>query len=314
MCEVRKNVALRRVARAGLIVLVALGWLAVPAQRAEAQAVNAGSLGFAGGGFFFGSEFQATRFESRLMPDDARWSQRVLGGVLITVTRTGGADGRVLVDYATQDGTATNGVDYEFRSGTLVFDDFQASARFVVPVIERAPTNINLKTFNVVLSNPRPDPAEESRNPGLIVPTLANSSATVTIREILGTNFNGGTNFSIERARYFVDESPRANSPFPDAFVVFDIILPASGPGEVDYRIRTGLFRSDGTLSAGSDTAHAGTRFIPAPIFTDGTTNFIDPADYIGGTTRVTFGNNDTRISVTNFILSEIGRASWRAR
>lgn len=301
MCEVRKNVLLWSAVRAGLIALGLLGWLAASAHRAGAQAVSAGSLGFANG-----TGYQATRFESKLIPDDARWSQRVVPGTWITVTRTGGTDGRILVDYQTQDGTATNGLDYVSTSGTLTFDDFQTSARFFVPIIQSAPTNETSKTFNLVLANPRPDPAEEAHNPGLLVPSLAGSSTTVTIREILGTNFNGGTNFSIEKARYFVDETPRDGSPFANAFVVVDVILPAGGPGEVDYRLFNGLERfTFGGVSAGSDDAHAGTRSIPAPLFTDGMTNSIDPGDYIGGTTRLQFGNNQTRVSVTNFIQSD---------
>src|SRR5262245_59824826 len=57
-------------------------------------------------------------------------------GARVTVTRTNGASGRVLIDYTTTPGSATPGNDYTTRSGTLFFDDFQMSASFVVPIID----------------------------------------------------------------------------------------------------------------------------------------------------------------------------------
>ena len=62
-------------------------------------------------------------------------------GVLVTVTRTAGSSGRVMVDYATTsltsvgiDVPAVGGVDYQPVSGTLVFDDFEMSKTILVPI------------------------------------------------------------------------------------------------------------------------------------------------------------------------------------
>ena len=41
----------------------------------------------------------------------------------IEVTREGGTGGEVSIDYATSDGTAIAGLDYEAQNGTLVFGD-----------------------------------------------------------------------------------------------------------------------------------------------------------------------------------------------
>src|SRR5580765_3093738 len=42
-------------------------------------------------------------------------------GARVTVTRTNGASGKVLIDYTTTPGSAAPGTDYQTRSGTLVF-------------------------------------------------------------------------------------------------------------------------------------------------------------------------------------------------
>ncbi|HEX7317620.1 MAG TPA: Calx-beta domain-containing protein [Pyrinomonadaceae bacterium] len=56
------------------------------------------------------------------------------GAVTITVTRTGGSDGAVNVNYGTWDGTATAGADYQTASGTLSFADGETSKTFSVTV------------------------------------------------------------------------------------------------------------------------------------------------------------------------------------
>ncbi|HEX5035668.1 MAG TPA: Calx-beta domain-containing protein [bacterium] len=60
------------------------------------------------------------------------------GHVTITVTRTGGSDGAVSVDYATGDGTATDGGDYTGASGTLNFADGETSKTFEIPLLNDA--------------------------------------------------------------------------------------------------------------------------------------------------------------------------------
>ncbi|OQW95780.1 MAG: hypothetical protein BWK77_06885, partial [Verrucomicrobia bacterium A1] len=53
---------------------------------------------------------------------------------VIAVTRAGGNDGSVTVDYSTSDGTAVAGVDYQSATGVLVLADGVASKTFQVPI------------------------------------------------------------------------------------------------------------------------------------------------------------------------------------
>ena len=114
-------------------------------------------------------------------------------GVLVTVTRIGGAVGRVLVDYQTADVTAVAGVDYFPVSGTLVFDDFEMSKSIWVEILPSPPPNpfrpipvdpATVETqmhrdFAVLLSNPRRAAAE---SPDVSDPRTDDAFATSLVR------------------------------------------------------------------------------------------------------------------------------------
>lgn len=72
--------------------------------------------------------------------------------VTFTVTRSGGADGVVTVNYATVNGTALAASDYQTTSGTLVFGDGQITANFAVSVLNDSIYE-GSETFSIALSN-----------------------------------------------------------------------------------------------------------------------------------------------------------------
>ncbi|MGB3190734.1 MAG: Calx-beta domain-containing protein [Limnoraphis sp.] len=70
----------------------------------------------------------------------------------ITVNRTGGTDGIVTVNYATNDNTAIAGNDYTTTSGTLTFADTETTQSLTVPILEDTTVEGN-ELFDLVLSN-----------------------------------------------------------------------------------------------------------------------------------------------------------------
>jgi uncharacterized repeat protein (TIGR01451 family)/uncharacterized delta-60 repeat protein len=183
-------------------------------------------------------------------------------GARVTVTRTNGASGRVLIDYTTTPGTASPGADYLTRSGTLVFDDFQMSASIVVPIVDDFRTPNASRQFAVNLSNVRLDPAETA---AIDPPTIAASSATVVIRD-LDTDATGTFApfiFNFEKAEYRVVEGSG----------VVTVFVRRTGTSNVTASVDISTLAGGLPLQAGSDYAAT-------------------PADFISTSTNLTFAGN----------------------
>lgn len=75
------------------------------------------------------------------------------GSVTVTLTRTQGDVGIVSVDYALADGSATAGLDYTTSTGTLILQDKQTTATFVIPILDDTLAEGD-ETINMTLSNP----------------------------------------------------------------------------------------------------------------------------------------------------------------
>ena len=75
------------------------------------------------------------------------------GTVTLTVQRTNETNTAVSVDYATADGTATNGFKYAATNGNLAFGAGETNQTFVVPILNNGFVE-GTKTFTVTLSSP----------------------------------------------------------------------------------------------------------------------------------------------------------------
>ncbi len=72
----------------------------------------------------------------------------------ITVTRTGGSDGAVSIDYAASDGTAGQPLDYLPTSGTLNWADGDSASKTFTVTIQNDTVFEGNETVNLALSNP----------------------------------------------------------------------------------------------------------------------------------------------------------------
>ena len=75
------------------------------------------------------------------------------GSLLLNVRRTGWLASTISVDFASADGSATNGSKYTAVSGTLVFGPYETNKTIVVPILNEGFVE-GRKSFTVRLSNP----------------------------------------------------------------------------------------------------------------------------------------------------------------
>lgn len=153
------------------------------------------------------------------------------GTATITVSRTGGSDTAVSVDYATSNGTATAGSDYTTESGTLSWSDGDSADKsFTVTVTDDASYELD-ETINLTLSN-------------VSGATLGTSSATLTITD----NDAVPGSLALSSATYTVAESGGTAT------------ITVSRTGGSDGAVSVDYATLDDTASAGSDyTAASGT-------------------------------------------------------
>jgi uncharacterized repeat protein (TIGR02543 family) len=98
------------------------------------------------------------------------------GSAAITVTRTGGSDGAVTVDYTTGDGTALAGLDYTATSGTLVFNNGETVKAIEITILA---DNLNEgdETVSLILTNPTGGASLGSR--GIAALTITDTTVNI---------------------------------------------------------------------------------------------------------------------------------------
>jgi hypothetical protein len=125
------------------------------------------------------------------------------GGMLtVTVDRVGGSAGAVSVDFNTQAGTATDGLDYTGTAGTLSWVDGDAVAQDINVTILDDLTYEGDEDFAIILTNPSGAPLIALGTPSVAVATIledepapnvapvANDDTTEIQRGTTLTNYN----------------------------------------------------------------------------------------------------------------------------
>lgn len=106
------------------------------------------------------------------------------GTATIAVERTGVTTGATSVSYATSDGTAVAGVDYDATSGTLQFAAGETEKTFTVPIIDDTDDEPD-ETVNLSLSAPAPGPGARLGTPSTAVLTILDNDDDVIIPTVV---------------------------------------------------------------------------------------------------------------------------------
>lgn len=190
---------------------------------------------------------------------------RDLIGVVVTVRRTGGFRGRMLVDYVLADNTARAGIEYgNVTNSALVpvtgqvgFDDWQMSTNFVVPIIPATSTigravaislvtHTNNTFFSIFITNVMADPTPVNgiTESTTLQPTFTITPQTVGILNIDNT-FLGNTNGIVSMTRSLVRVSEQGRSASID-------ILRDGGDTTLPMTVKYGLSATLAELPTGA--------------------------------------------------------------
>jgi streptogramin lyase len=170
--------------------------------------------------------------------------------VTLTVRRVGGTNGELTVNYATTDGTATDGSDYVGATGTLTWADGDSSDKtLTVTIIDDSLSEGN-ETFTVTLSDPVSGESLDNAtvsitdNDATLV-TLVDFSATALETEIL---LEWQSAFELDNAGFHIWRATGEGWKYGDYSTVTritDRLIPAQGNSipysYIDSNVESGL-------------------------------------------------------------------------
>jgi hypothetical protein len=117
----------------------------------------------------------------------------------ITVTRTVSSSGAATIHYATSDGTATTGADYNSASGDLSFANGETSKTFIVNIINDTDVEPD-ETVTLTLSNPSAGAVLGTPNPATLTIVDNDGAAASNIIVVLPTALHGWSAFNDQTA------------------------------------------------------------------------------------------------------------------
>jgi hypothetical protein len=166
------------------------------------------------------------------------------GTLTISVTRTGGSDGAVTVNYATSNGTAKSGTDYTAINGTLSWADGDSASKTFAVAISNATAFSGSRTFTIKLS---------SVTGGAALGSPVSATATITGGGTAGSLALSASSYSVSQAAGTLTVSVARASGSAGAVTVAYATANGTATAGTDYTAKSG------TLSWASGDAAAKT-------------------------------------------------------
>jgi surface-anchored protein len=223
------------------------------------------------------------------------------GTASIDVVRVGGSDGRIAVDYATSNGTATTGSDYTSASGTLEFLDGETRRTITVPILEDISAEGD-ENFNLTLSAPTPTNLNEyirdvELDANGLIGTIGSAVVTIVDNDIPPTISNVAN-----------QTTPEDVAKTGIAFTVGDDTTPAGSLTVTATSSNTTLV-PNGNIVLGGSGANRTVSITPASNQFGSTTITLTVTDEIGLTATDTFTLTVTSVNDVPTI-SDVGNQS----
>jgi hypothetical protein len=173
-----------------------------------------------------------------------------VGAVTLTVSRVGGSDGELTVNYATTSDTATDGSDYSGATGTLTWADGDNSDKTFMVTIRDDRNPEDPETFTVTLGMPNSGESLDSATITIVdntitLVTLVDFSATALETEIL---LEWQSAIELDNAGFHIWRATGEgwkNGDYSTVIRLTDRLIPAQGNSipysYIDSNVETGL-------------------------------------------------------------------------
>ena len=186
----------------------------------------------------------------------------------ITVNRVVGSKGSLSVKVVTSNGSATNQVDYLGLTNMLVWNNGDVSSRSLsIPLLNDGTIGSPSRVFNLSLLNPT---VNGSNTPSLLG-SISNAVVTITNDNYLGI-------FSFSKPKYIVNENGG------QVVLTVNRTGTTAGTADINYQTFNGAAIAGVNFEGQTNTLTFNpgdvSQLIVIPIYNDGVTNNLAPADF----------------------------------
>lgn len=232
--------------------------------------------------------------------------------VTVAVVRTGGAEGTITIEYATNGGTASEGTDYVKAGGVLTFVNKETSKTFDVSIKDDTESEGN-ETVLITLSNPGGGASLGTPANITLIITDNESTSSSSTSSTSSTSSSSGPTIGFGTTQYSVDED------MPTIAITVVRAGSSSSSATVTYATSNGTGKSGSEYTSTTGTlsfaANESSKTFTVPIFNDtagdGAKTFtVTLSAPTGGT--LTTGQSVATVTINDDETVEFGSGSFK--